>query len=71
MRNDGENDKTNWRASSYDRALTIDLINGLRTLPGVLPGSNGILFNDPKTIALGLTQYYKGHDNHLHVTFRF
>jgi hypothetical protein len=65
MRNDGKHAPTNFRDPSYNQALTIELIKGLRALPHV----KNILFNDPVTRQMGLTIYKKGHDNHLHVNF--
>ena len=72
MRNDSLHEGVSWNVKGTDRsnpdynqALTIELINGLRALPHV----KNILFNDPTTREMGLTLYYKEHDNHLHVNF--
>lgn len=64
MRNDGRGGGTTFRASSYSRALTQELVNLIR--------ANGLLtvklifFNDPAVT--GVTDQ-AGHDNHLHVRF--
>jgi peptidoglycan hydrolase-like protein with peptidoglycan-binding domain len=53
-------------SAAYDRAATRALIISLR--------SSGlrireIAFNDPALVKEGLTRYYGGHDDHVHVTF--
>jgi murein endopeptidase len=64
MRNDGREGGTTFRASSYSRTLTQELVNLIR--------ANGLLivklifFNDPAVT--GVTDQ-AGHDNHLHVRF--
>jgi len=65
MRNDGAHAPVTFRDAAYNQGLTIELIRGLKALPHV----KNILFNDPKTIRMGLTLYWVGHDNHLHVNF--
>lgn len=58
---------TNWRLSSYDRAATRDLVRAIRaTAPGHV---KLIYFNDPVLIEEGLTRWYTGHDDHLHVRY--
>ena len=58
---------TNWRLSSYDRAATRAMILRFRALaPGHI---RLIYFNDPVLIREGLTTWYAGHDDHLHVRF--
>lgn len=57
---------SNWRDPNYDRDATRALIEEIRrTNPNAR-----ILFNDPVLIAEGLCSPAKGHDNHLHVSFR-
>jgi peptidoglycan hydrolase-like protein with peptidoglycan-binding domain len=58
---------TNWRLSSYDRAATRAMILRFRALaPGHI---KLIYFNDPVLIREGLTTWFEGHDDHLHVRF--
>ncbi|MBA2700877.1 MAG: penicillin-insensitive murein endopeptidase [Chloroflexi bacterium] len=58
---------TNWRFSSYDRAATRALIRAIRaTAPGHV---KLIYFNDPVLIREGLSKWYTGHDDHLHVRY--
>ena len=58
---------TNWRLSSYDRAATRDLVRAIRaTAPGHV---KLIYFNDPVLIREGLTTWFTGHDDHLHVRY--
>ena len=57
---------SNWRNADYDRDATRALIEEIkRTNPNAK-----ILFNDPVLIAEGLCSPAKGHDNHLHVSFK-
>ena len=56
-----------WRLSSYDRAATRDLVRAIRaTAPGHV---KLIYFNDPVLVREGLTTWYTGHDDHLHVRY--
>lgn len=57
---------TQWNWDSYDRAATRDYIKALLATGRV----RFILFNDKQLIDEGLTQYYRNHDNHLHIRFR-
>ncbi|HYH93734.1 MAG TPA: penicillin-insensitive murein endopeptidase [Candidatus Saccharimonadales bacterium] len=58
---------TNWRYTSYDRAATRDLVKAIRaTAPGHI---KVIYFNDPVLIDEGLTTWYTGHDDHVHVRY--
>jgi peptidoglycan hydrolase-like protein with peptidoglycan-binding domain len=58
---------TNWRTSTYDRAATRALVRAIRaTAPGHV---KVIYFNDPILIREGLTRWYTGHDDHLHVRY--
>ena len=58
---------TTWRLGSYDRAATRALVQAIRaTAPGHV---QLIYFNDPELIADGLTTWYAGHDDHLHVRY--
>lgn len=58
---------TNWRARSYDRAATRQLIDAIRA---AAPGHvNLIYFNDPVLIGEGRTTWFSGHDDHLHVRY--
>lgn len=57
----------NYRWSTYDRAATRDLIKAIRaTAPGHV---KLIYFNDPVLIGEGLTTWYSGHDDHLHIRY--
>ena len=58
---------TNWRSSSYDRAATRQLVKDIRaTAPGHL---KLVYFNDPVLIREGLTRWFAGHDDHLHIRY--
>lgn len=58
---------TRWTFSSYDRTATRALIKRIRALaPGHI---KVIYFNDPTLIREGLTRWYSGHDDHIHVRF--
>lgn len=58
---------TNYRFASYDRTATRALIRAIRaTAPGHV---RLIYFNDPVLIREGLTTWYTGHDDHLHVRY--
>jgi peptidoglycan hydrolase-like protein with peptidoglycan-binding domain len=58
---------TNYRFASYDRGATRGLIRAIRaTAPGHV---KLIYFNDPVLIREGLTTWYAGHDDHLHVRY--
>ena len=58
---------TNFHWSTYDRAATRALIKAIRkTAPGHV---KLIYFNDPVLIREGLTTWYAGHDDHLHVRY--
>jgi peptidoglycan hydrolase-like protein with peptidoglycan-binding domain len=56
-----------WRASTYDRAATRDLIKAIRaTAKGHV---KLIYFNDPVLIGEGLVTRFTGHDDHLHIRY--
>lgn len=56
-----------WSYTTYDRAATRAMIKKFRALaPGHI---KLIYFNDPVLIREGLTTWYSGHDNHVHVRF--
>ena len=58
---------TTWRLSSYDRAATRTLINAIRA---AAPGHVKLIyFNDPVLRGEGLTTWFAGHDDHLHVRY--
>jgi peptidoglycan hydrolase-like protein with peptidoglycan-binding domain len=58
---------TNYRFASYDRTATRALVRSIRaTAPGHV---KLIYFNDPVLIREGLTTWYTGHDDHLHVRY--
>jgi peptidoglycan hydrolase-like protein with peptidoglycan-binding domain len=58
---------TNWRFASYDRAATRTLIKAIRA---AAPGHVKLIyFNDPVLIREGLTRWFAGHDDHLHVRY--
>jgi hypothetical protein len=57
----------NYHWSTYDRAATRDLVKAIRaTAPGHV---KLIYFNDPVLIREGLTKWYSGHDDHLHIRY--
>jgi peptidoglycan hydrolase-like protein with peptidoglycan-binding domain len=57
----------NYRASTYDRAATLDLVRAIRALA---PGHVRLIwFNDPVLIREGLTSWHSGHDDHLHIRY--
>jgi peptidoglycan hydrolase-like protein with peptidoglycan-binding domain len=56
-----------YRLSTYDRAATRDLIRAIRaSAPGHV---RLIYFNDPVLIREGLTRWFSGHDDHLHIRY--
>jgi peptidoglycan hydrolase-like protein with peptidoglycan-binding domain len=58
---------TNWQLASYDRAATRVLVRAIRS---AAPGHVRLIyFNDPVLIEEGLTTWYAGHDDHLHVRY--
>ena len=58
---------TNWRYASYDRGATRALVKAIRA---AAPGHVKLIyFNDPVLIREGLTRWYSGHDDHLHVRY--
>jgi peptidoglycan hydrolase-like protein with peptidoglycan-binding domain len=58
---------TSWRWSTYDRAGTRTLVKAIRsTAPGHV---RLVYFNDPVLIREGLTRWYTGHDDHLHIRY--
>jgi RHS repeat-associated protein len=66
MTNEGGTARTTYKSSNYNRALTDELVQSLKQIPGV----KSIVFNDPQI--QGVKRDKKGvkvHDNHLHVQF--
>ena len=58
---------TDWRFTSYDRAATRALIKAVRaSAPGHV---KVIYFNDPVLIKEGLTRWFEGHEDHLHIRY--
>jgi hypothetical protein len=58
---------TNWRAGSYDRDATRQLIDAIRA---AAPGHIKVIyFNDPVLIGEGRSTSFSGHDDHLHVRY--
>jgi peptidoglycan hydrolase-like protein with peptidoglycan-binding domain len=58
---------TTWRSTAYDRAATRQMIQRFRA---VAPGHVKVIyFNDPILIGEGLTTWFSGHDDHIHVRF--
>jgi conjugal transfer mating pair stabilization protein TraG len=55
-----------YKDSVYDREST----RRLALLIKFMYPKAVILFNDPEIVRAGLSKPSKGHDNHLHVTFR-
>ncbi|NJL88306.1 MAG: hypothetical protein HC886_23865 [Leptolyngbyaceae cyanobacterium SM1_1_3] len=53
---------TTWQSNSYDRSATRAIIQALRAQSLV----TRVFFNDPQLINEGLSQYVRGHDNHIH-----
>ena len=63
FRKDDQMAPTNINDPSYSRDRTRDFVKFVREqTPGVT-----VLFNDPQLIKEGLTRFYKGHHNHLHL----
>jgi peptidoglycan hydrolase-like protein with peptidoglycan-binding domain len=58
---------TNWRYASYDRAATRILVKAIRA--AAMGHVKLIYFNDPVLIAEGLTSWFSGHDDHLHIRY--
>jgi peptidoglycan hydrolase-like protein with peptidoglycan-binding domain len=57
----------NYRASTYDRAATRDLV---RVIRAAAPGHVKLIwFNDPVLVNEGLTSRHTGHDDHLHIRY--
>ena len=65
FRRDGGNAPVTWQSRAYDREQTRSYIEFMKDRN---PGAT-VLFNDPVLVKEGLTQKYKGHDNHLHLSF--
>ena len=58
---------TMWYWRSYDRAATRAMIRAIRReAHGTV---KQILFNDPVLVRAGITRWWPGHDNHVHVQF--
>jgi len=58
---------TNWHYGTYDRNATRQLI---RTIRATAPKHVMLIyFNDPVLIREGLTTWFAGHDDHLHVRY--
>jgi LysM repeat protein len=63
FRTDGRSAPTDFTQATYDREMTRQFVQLVRERhPDAV-----ILFNDPVLIREGLTKYYSGHDNHLHM----
>jgi hypothetical protein len=60
VRTDDTGDRSNYKAPSYDRQATQQLVDTLRATGGV----QAIYFNDPEIKGV---EYLDGHDDHLHV----
>jgi peptidoglycan hydrolase-like protein with peptidoglycan-binding domain len=58
---------TTWRSTAYDRAATRQMILRFRSYAG--GHVKVIYFNDPVLIGEGLTTWFSGHDDHIHVRF--
>ncbi|HEX5822814.1 MAG TPA: penicillin-insensitive murein endopeptidase [Candidatus Limnocylindrales bacterium] len=59
--------RTRWTYTAYDRAATRALVKAIRALA---PGHVKLIyFNDPVLISEGLTTWFSGHDDHLHIRF--
>ena len=59
--------RTRWTYTAYDRAAMRAVVKAIRALsPGQI---KLIYFNDPVLISEGLTTWYSGHDDHLHIRF--
>jgi peptidoglycan hydrolase-like protein with peptidoglycan-binding domain len=58
---------SSYRLASYDRRATRNLIRAIRA---AAPGHIKLIyFNDPVLIREGLTRWYTGHDDHLHIRY--
>jgi hypothetical protein len=58
---------TRWSSTAYDRAATRAMIEAFRA---AAPGHVKLIyFNDPVLIREGLTRWFSGHDDHVHVRF--
>jgi len=58
---------TNWRLAAYDRSATRLLIRAIRA---AAPGHVKLIyFNDPQLIREGLTTWFPGHADHLHIRY--
>lgn len=57
----------NYRSSIYDRAATRELIRAIRA--AAAGHVKVVYFNDPVLIREGLTRWYRGHDDHVHVRY--
>jgi peptidoglycan hydrolase-like protein with peptidoglycan-binding domain len=58
---------TRWTYATYDRAATRALVKAIRS---IAPGHVKLVyFNDPVLISEGLTTWYTGHEDHLHIRF--
>lgn len=66
LRKDGQSAPTNFNAQAYDRERTREFI---KLVKEVYPNAN-IIFNDPVLIGEGLTRAFKGHNDHVHVSFK-
>jgi len=56
-----------YRLATYDRAATRNLIRAIRA---AAPGHVKLIyFNDPVLIREGLTRWFTGHDDHLHIRY--
>lgn len=57
----------NYRSSMYDRSATRELVRAIRA---AAPGHIKVVyFNDPSLIREGLTRWYPGHDDHVHIRY--
>ncbi|MGB3469766.1 MAG: penicillin-insensitive murein endopeptidase [Erythrobacter sp.] len=65
FRKDSSNAPVTWQSPDYDRAEMRSYIEFMKERN---PGMR-VLFNDPVLVREGLTQPYKGHDNHLDIAF--
>ncbi len=63
--NDQCSSGTRWTLSTYDRAATQAVIRAIRA--AAAGHVKLIYFNDPVLIREGLTTWYTGHENHLHL----
>jgi hypothetical protein len=67
VRSDGKQARTHHEVVEYSRGLTRELVKVFLDVGPV----EFIFFNDPQLISEGLTRNWPGHNDHLHMRFKF